>query len=236
MNPEPTPEPMSQPSKRFEALLEPGSPALGWTIARVPFPPAALGEMIRLRVRGEIRSAATQDPAFAFRTSLFPDSGGGFFLLVNRSMQQAARVRPGDRARFVLQADLDPRPAELPDELAALLDEDPALHTWYTALSENTRRQLGIWINAVKSDDARLHRARQTAERLLLTMEAEQSLPPAIDRALRLRPQARAGWNRMTPAQRRAELLGVFYYQTPDACERRIQKLCDTAELKARSK
>jgi hypothetical protein len=34
----------------------------------------------------------------------------------------------------------------------------------------------------------------------------------------------------MTPAQRRGELLAVFYYQTLDARQRRIEKLCETAE------
>jgi hypothetical protein len=34
----------------------------------------------------------------------------------------------------------------------------------------------------------------------------------------------------MTPTQRRNELLGVFYYQTPEARQRRVEKLCAVAE------
>jgi hypothetical protein len=34
----------------------------------------------------------------------------------------------------------------------------------------------------------------------------------------------------MTPAQRRGELMAVFYYQTPEARQRRVEKLCDAAE------
>ena len=65
------------------------------------------------------------------------------------------------------------------------------------------------------------------AERLLVTMEAENELTPAIATAFRARPWARAGWAKMTAAQCRSELMGVFYYQTPEARERRIGKLCE---------
>jgi uncharacterized protein YdeI (YjbR/CyaY-like superfamily) len=92
------------------------------------------------------------------------------------------------------------------------------------------RREIGKWITGVKSDDARMRRAEQMAERLLAAMEAERELPPVIELAFRLRPKARSGWSRMTPTQRRSELLGVFYYQTSEARQRRVEKLCAVAE------
>jgi hypothetical protein len=216
--------------KRFQAVLEKGDRALGWTIARVPFDPAeAWTERLRLRVKGEVNG-------FGFRTSLFPDPAnpGRFYLLVNRAMQEGGGVHLGAMAEFRLEPDLEPRPAELPDELAALLDsaegEEEGLRAWYEGLSESMRREIGKWIAGVKSDDARMRRAEQMAERLLAAMEAERELPPVIEVAFRLRPKARAGWARMTPTQRRSELLGVFYYQTPEARQRRVEKLCAVAE------
>jgi uncharacterized protein YdeI (YjbR/CyaY-like superfamily) len=86
----------------------------------------------------------------------------------------------------------------------------------------------------VKSDASRIRRAQQMAERLLSTMEAELELPPIIAKALRARPKAKQGWERMTPPQRRQELLGVFYYQTPEARQRRVEKLVDVAERRCR--
>jgi uncharacterized protein YdeI (YjbR/CyaY-like superfamily) len=71
------------------------------------------------------------------------------------------------------------------------------------------------------------------AERLLATMEAEIELPPLIETAFRARPKARAGWEKMTPVQRRDELFGVFYYRTPEARQRRVETLCETAEQRA---
>jgi uncharacterized protein YdeI (YjbR/CyaY-like superfamily) len=205
-------------------VLQKDDRMLGWTIAHVPFEPAKVWKQtVRLRVRGEING-------FLFRTSLFPAKAGGFFLLVNRAMQAAAGAGPGDTADFRLEPDLDPREAELPDELAVLLDEEPGLRDWYDGLTESMRREIGKWVLGVKTDDARLRRAEQMAERLLATMDGERELPPAIAAAFRTRPKASAGWQRMTATQRRSELMGVFYYQTVEARQRRIDKLCDAAE------
>lgn len=233
-------------AKAFRARLEKGHRALGWTIARVPFDPAkAWPKMVRLRVQGTI--AGARGKAFAFRTSLFPNSaamGGdeaaaeagmadGFCLLVNHAMQRGAGVKLGDEAAFTLEPDLDERPAEMPEGLAELLDEEEGLRAFYDQLSEYTRREIGKWILGVKSDEARMNRCAQLAERLLSTMEAERELPPIITRAFQRRPKARAGWPKLTETQRRNELMAVFYYRSPEAREKRVQKLCELAEKKA---
>jgi uncharacterized protein YdeI (YjbR/CyaY-like superfamily) len=228
----------------FEAALERAQGYLGWTIARVPFDVhKAFAKMRRLRVRGTIASKRSRGEGFAFRTSLFPvrslgesepEHGvGSFFMLVNKAMQQGGKVAVGEAARFTLEADFDERPAELPDALAALLEEEPGLRGFYDSLSESWRREIGKWIRGVKSEEAQLGRCQQMAERLLNTMEAEVELPPLIDKALRLRPKARAGWAKMTPTQRRQGLLAVFYYRTPEARQRRLDKLCGEAERRA---
>ena len=210
----------------FEATLEKLDGSLGWTIARVPFDPAEVWpERIRLRVKGSVNG-------HAFRTSLFPYTGqtGKYFVLVTLAMQAAAKVQPGQTASFTLEPDLDPRPAELPNELDALLDDEPGLRAWYEALTEYTRREIGKWVCDVKSDEARMRRAQQMAERLFATMEAEAEMPPAIRKALDARPKAKFGWQAMTPTQRRMELFAVAGYLSPESRAKRIGKLCDVAE------
>jgi len=213
--------------KKFKARLELLRDGLGWTVVRVPFVPHdAWKTMVRLRVKGEVHD-------FKFRNSLFPFGDGGYFLLVNKAVQKGAGLRLGDVAEFRLEADLEPRPAELPDELAVLLDEEPGLREWYDELSESMRREIGKWIGLAKSDEARMRKAEQMAERLLAAMEGEKDLPPVIAAAFRKRPKAKAGWEKMTALQRRQHLLGVFYYQGVEAREKRVGKLCDEAEKKA---
>ena len=219
---------MADKAQKFKAVLERLGDGLGWTIVRVPFEPSKVWKgMVRLRVRGEVNG-------FAFRTSLFPvPGGGGYFLLVNKAMQWGARVGLGEMAEFTLEPDMEAREAELPDELAVLLDDEPGLREWYDELSEYTRREIGKWCLGVKSDAARMRRAEQMAERLLGAMEGEKELPPVIAAVFRQRPKAKAGWAKMTAAQRRNELMAVFYYQTPEAREKRVGRLCEAAEKKA---
>lgn len=210
----------------FQAVLKRGDRALGWTVARLPFVPAEVWQgMVRLRVAGTING-------WQFRTSLFPDEVG-FYLLVNRAMQLGGGVALGAQAEFCLWPDRDERPAELPDALAALLDEEDGLRAWYDELSESMRREIGKWVLGVKREETQVRRAMQMAERLMASMEAERELPPLIARALAANGRACAGWQQMTTGQRRRELMGVFYYQTPEARERRVVKLVEAAEQKA---
>ena len=148
-------------------------------------------------------------------------------------MQRGAGVGQGEMAAFTLEPDLEPRPAELPEELDVLLEDEPGLRKWYESLSENTRRQMGTYLNEPQSEAARRKRAEQMAERMLGTMEAEKELPPMMLAAFRRRPKAKAGWAKMTPTQRRMELFTVEAYKTPESRLRRIEKLCDAAEKKA---
>ena len=225
---------MANKPKRFKATLERGAEGLGWTIARLPFDPRkAWAQMHRLRVRGKVFSPKA--PGVEFRTSLFPVPGesGHYLLLVNNKVQREARIAVGSVVEFSLEADLEPRPAELPDDLASLLDEEPGLRDYYDSLSESMRREIGKWVTNVKSDASRTKRAEQMAERLLGAMEGEHQLPPIIAVALQKRPKARLGWGKMTQTQRRQELLAVFYYQGIEARQRRVEKLCDNAAKRA---
>jgi uncharacterized protein YdeI (YjbR/CyaY-like superfamily) len=215
---------------RFKAVLERGRNALGWTIVRLPFDPhMAWKKMQRLRIRGEVLGRKAR--RVEFRTSLFPVPGesGRYLMLVNKTVQREAGIAVGSVAAFSVEADLEPRPAELPDELAALLDDEAGLREYYNSFSESMRREIGKWITNVKSDASRMKRAEQMAERLLGAMEGEQQLPPIVAVAFQKRPKAKKGWAQMTVTQRRQELLAIFYYQSVEARQRRVDKLCDNA-------
>jgi hypothetical protein len=169
---------MANQPKRFKAILERGTEGLGWTIACLPFDPhKTWTKMQRLRVRGKVLSP--KGPGVEFRTSLFPVPGesGHYLLLVNNRLQRAAGICVGSLAEFLLEPDLEPRPAELPAELASLLDEEPGLRDYYDGLSESMRREIGKWVMNVKSDASRMKRAEQMAERLLGAWRARTSCP-----------------------------------------------------------
>jgi Domain of unknown function (DUF1905)/Bacteriocin-protection, YdeI or OmpD-Associated len=214
-------------TKKFSAVLERIESRLGWTIIRIPFDVGKVwGTRGQLRVKGEING-------FAFRTSLFPARGGGHILLVNKRMQKGGDARQGMSARFRLEPDLEERIAVVPAELKRFLKEDASLHEWFKQLNYSTRSEIGKWIMQVKSTEARVRRAEQMAERLLAVMEAERELPPVLQVAFARDARALEGWRRMSPSQRRGHLFGIFYYRTPDAQARRIEKALEDASARA---
>ena len=204
--------------KTFRATLERIQSRLGWTIIRIPFDVEKVWRTRgQLRVKGEING-------FAFRTSLFPARGGGHILLVNKDMQRGGDVRQGISAQFHLEPDLEKRIAVVPAELRRFFQEDAHLRRWFEKLNHSTRSEIGKWIIQVKSPEARVRRAEQMAERLLAVMEAEHELPPVLRLAFARDPRAFEGWKRMSPSHRRRHLFAIFYYRTPEAQARRIEK------------
>ena len=204
--------------KKFRGVLQPDGTALKWVVVKVPFDPAkAWPERNRLKVKGTING-------FPFRTSLFGSAKGGHVLLVNKQMQKGAGVALGGLAEVVLEPDVEPRVAKVPAELAMLLKRDRGLKQWFEQLSYSARADIGKNITALKSRDARMRRAEQMAERMMLAMEGERELPPILQVAFRRQPRALEGWKAMTLVQRRGHLLGIFYYQSPEARQKRAEK------------
>ena len=213
--------------KSFEATLERLRSNLGWVIVWIPFDVHKVwGSRGRLKVRGEING-------FAFRTSLFPTRKGDHFLLVNKKMQAGARAREGSLAEFFLEPDTEERFVTIPAELKRILAEDRSFTRWFDSLNYSIRKWLADWITQPKSSASRVRRAEQVAEQLLSTMEAERELPPALKLAFSRDPRALEGWNLMSPSHRRGLLIAIFYYRSPDARARRVEKVVEEAIARA---
>jgi uncharacterized protein YdeI (YjbR/CyaY-like superfamily) len=67
-------------------------------------------------------------------------------------------------------------------------------------------------------------------------MEAEHELPPMIKQAFARNPEARKGWDLMSPARRRGHLLAIFYYRTLESRTRRLAKMVEEATALAEKK
>lgn len=215
---------MAAKVKRFRAALEPLSGGLGWVVARVPFDVKTTWKtMTRLRVKVEVAGQV-------FRTSLFPDAAhGGHFVLVNKQMQKAAGVKLGGMIDLAVEPDMDEREAWVPAELEKVLKQEKVLGKWYAKLSESMRREIAKYIDGAAGSVGKRTRAEQTAERMMLTMEGEKELPPVLEAAFLRVPAARKGWEKMTQTQRRGHLMGVFHYKSPEARQRRVDKLVEDA-------
>jgi uncharacterized protein YdeI (YjbR/CyaY-like superfamily) len=209
--------------QHFEGRLERLRSRLQWVVVYIGFDAAAVwGLRGQIKVKGEING-------FPFRTSLFPTREGRHFLLVNKKMQKGAGTREGKTASIRIELDLEKRIAKIPSHLNTIFKEERSLKSWYEQLNYSTRSEIAKWIAEPKSVEARKRRAEQMAERLLSVMDAERELPPVFRLAIARNPGTRRGWEAMTPSRRRGHLFGIFYYRTPEAQARRIEKMLDDA-------
>jgi uncharacterized protein YdeI (YjbR/CyaY-like superfamily) len=219
----------SELSKSFRVTLEAAGTSPRWVIARVPIDLKRAWPMWKSRrVFGEING-------FAFQTALIPGAKGqGHVLIVNKKMQAGARVTAGERALIKLSPDLGEVVIDLPAEFANILKSDRALKKWFEAISPSMRKGLVNFIADAKSRETRQKRAEAIAESLMLAMEGEVEPPPILRVQFQRQPEARRGWNLMTPTQRRNHLLGIFYSQTIDGRERRAAKAIESCLAVAR--
>jgi uncharacterized protein YdeI (YjbR/CyaY-like superfamily) len=219
----------SKLSKSFRVSLEATTKLPRWVIARVPIDLKKAWPMWKSRrVFGEING-------FPFKTALIPGAKGqGFVLIVNKKMQVGANARAGEQALIELSPDLGELIIDLPPEFAKILKSNRALKKWFEAISPSMRKGLINLITDAKSKDTRQKRAEAMAESLMLAMEGEVEPPPILRAAFQRQPEARRGWDRMTPLQRRNHLLGIFYSQTVDGRERRAAKAIESCLAIAR--
>jgi len=215
-------------AKRFSGAPRRAGKGLRLVVIDVPFDAGKLwGRRGQIRVQGEING-------FAFRTTLRPTGDGRHVMLVNRKVQEGARIAIGEKISLCLEPDLTERKVVLPVELARFFKEERALGRWFdTQLNLSTRGGIASWVAEPKTAASRQRRAEQIAERLLSTMEAERELPPAIQRALAANAKAYRGWESMSATQRQRLLLTIFYYRDPAAQACAIAKMVEEAAARA---
>lgn len=216
-------------TKTFRAKLEATDTSPRWVIARVPVDLKQAWPMWKSRrVLGEING-------LAFKTALIPGSKGeGFVLIVNKKMQAGAGVRVGESVRIALAPDLGDVAIDLPVEFAKILKSDRALKKFFDGLSPSMRKGFTNFIAEGKAKETRQKRAEAMAESLMLAMEGEMEPPPILRAAFQQQPEARRGWDLMTPTQRRNHLLGIFFVQTVEGRERRAAKAVENCVEVAR--
>jgi uncharacterized protein YdeI (YjbR/CyaY-like superfamily) len=207
-------------AKTFNSTLEKFSGnGLNWVIARLPIQVEKVwGTRGMLKVRVRVNG-------FEYRTSLFPTGKGEHYLLVNKKVQEAAKIGPGKEATFVVEPDLEVRELQTPPELEQALKQDRRLKKWFDTLSRSARKWLSDMVSEAKSPETRRRRAERTAEQVMEAMEAERDLPPMVRLAFSRIPGAFPAWNKMTERQKRHNLLAIFYYRTPESRLRRIERI-----------
>jgi hypothetical protein len=100
-----------------------------------------------------------------WRTSVATINGGPM-VGVNADVRAATGVRGGDEIEVDLQLDTAPRTIDVPADLAAALDAEPAARRTFDALSYSNQRFWVEPIAAAKSDETRQRRIEKAVSTL----------------------------------------------------------------------
>ena len=139
------------PTIRFDATLSSIDKS---TILRLP--EKASG---KLPSRGQVAVQGTIN-GHAFKTVLEPDGSFGHWMRIDRKLQQAAAVGPGDTAALEVEALKEWPEANVPQDLETALAAAPKkIQDLWKGITPMARWEWVRWVNATQNPDTRKRRA-----------------------------------------------------------------------------
>jgi hypothetical protein len=93
--------------------------------------------------------------------------GGKSYLGLRREVRDEAGLAPGQKLTVTLALDDQPRAVDVPDDLARVLEGDPAARSAFERLSYTGRKELVAWIEGAKRPETRDRRLAEVKKRLL---------------------------------------------------------------------
>jgi hypothetical protein len=102
---------------------------------------------------------------YTYRNSVAP-MGGVYMIGVSDEVRRAAGVAGGDVVDVELELDTAPREVEVPPDLAAALDAEPAARRTFDALSYSNKSWHTSQVAGAKTDETRQRRLAKSIEAL----------------------------------------------------------------------
>ena len=146
---------------QFEAVLIRPEGTGTWTYCSVPFRvEEQFGVKGQVHVKGTINGVEYQG-------ILMPHGDGRHYLVVKKSLREAAKVKAGDIVKVVMEKDTQMRTVQIPDDLLVDLDMNTAAKEAYHKLSYSHQKEYVEWINDAKKLETRKNRINQAIEKLI---------------------------------------------------------------------
>ena len=92
--------------------------------------------------------------------------GGAYMVGVNADNRAAAGVAGGDELDVEIELDTEPRTVEVPPDLAAALDAEPAARATFDALSNSNKSWHLYQLSSAKTDETRQRRIEKSVAAL----------------------------------------------------------------------
>jgi hypothetical protein len=97
---------------------------------------------------------------YTYRSTVAPMSGG-FWVGVNADHREASGLRAGNEVQVTLALDAAPRELEVPAELAAALDADPAAKAFFEGLSYSNKRVFTLSVEGTSNPETKARRVEK---------------------------------------------------------------------------
>jgi hypothetical protein len=136
---------------RFESTVELG----GKTATGIPVP----DEVIEAVASSKRPPVTITINGYTYRTTAVR-MGGQFLVPLSAENREAAGVAAGDDITVDIEADTAPREVTLPDDLAAVMDDE--VRAAYDGLSYTHRKEWVRWVEEAKKPETRATRIEKT--------------------------------------------------------------------------
>jgi len=98
--------------------------------------------------------------------SAIASMGGHFMISMSAANRTAADVKGGDKVEVTIEVDTAPRDVEIPEALAAALEQDHAARGVFEVLSNSRKKRLTLSVEDAKTDETRQRRVAKAIEDL----------------------------------------------------------------------
>jgi hypothetical protein len=147
--------------KSFTDRLQSVGPTGAWIRLMLPFDvEKAFGSRGRVSVKGTING-------FAFCTSIFSNGDGTHHIMVNKSMQQGGKARPGETVKMTLERDNTVKTVEVPPDVKRALAKNKRALAVFDKLVPSHRREHIRAIEEAKKPETRARRIERMIAMLL---------------------------------------------------------------------
>ncbi|MDF2960235.1 MAG: hypothetical protein K0S39_1970 [Paenibacillus sp.] len=141
-------------------LIRPDT-AGSWTYLIVPIAVEdSFGSRSQVKVKGTVNG-------IAYRSSLMPNGDGTHYMVVNKTIRDAAGVQPGDTVEVVMEPDFEARTVVIPGDLSVRLEQSPEANESFQKLSFSYQKEYVDWIEAAKKAETRANRIEKTISMVL---------------------------------------------------------------------
>ena len=113
------------------------------------------------------RVVCTLNDQVAFQCAITSKGNGAYFIRVNKPNRERLNLKLGDEVQVELKKDESKYGLPLPEEMDALLDQDPEFNEFFHALTPGKQRNLLYIVGLPKTSQTRINKAIVNAKHLV---------------------------------------------------------------------